>query len=104
MTRWPPRTAWLCAALALAAGAAAPARADLFSQNTDPCAAEDGFVTVATDFVIALDEAIQSGALGDAVATEVAVWFVDMQNRLIEDNDVRGACDSILRTREQYGF
>ena len=91
----------LLIAAALLAPAPAPAQA-----LPDPsiCATQDGFVQVATEWVKAWDAARISGKLQEPLVTELAVWFTQMENWMLETNEVQATCEALLKSRRELGF
>jgi len=68
------------------------------------CQTQDGFVQVATDWVKAWDAARISGKLQEPLVTELAVWFTQMENWMLETNNVQATCEALLAVRKQHGF
>lgn len=90
-------------AVALALLAPVEAAAQLL-HDPSICATEDGFVLVATEWVKAWDAARLSGQLQDPLLTDLAVWFTEMQNWMLETNDVQATCLALLEMRRTQGF
>lgn len=83
--------------------AALPALAQALQD--DPIrATKDGFVQVATEWVKAWYAARISGKLQEPLVTELAVWFTQMENWMLETNEVRATCVALLKSRRELGF
>jgi hypothetical protein len=93
-------------ALALSASMAVAAE-DL--PNLDPldpatCDHEKGFVVVAIAWTNAWADATNSGKLEEPRSTQLAVWFTQMENYLLESNDVKGTCLELISSRKNHKF
>ncbi len=96
----------LCAVLAV------PAAADPVAEglpDIDPmypltCNHEKGFVVVAIAWTNAWYDATQSGALEEPRSTQLAVWYTQMENYLLESNDVKGTCLALIDSRKNHKF
>lgn len=102
------RAGSLCLGLA---ALAAPALAEDLEPlpNLDPldpvsCDHEKGYVVIAIAWVNAWYAGEQSGKIEEPRATELAVWFVAMENYLLESNDVKGACLALIQVRLDHKF
>ena len=40
----------------------------------------------------------------DPLATELSVWYLQQQNRIIATNDLKGVCLDTIAMRRQHGF
>jgi hypothetical protein len=98
------RTADLCAPLIAAALLAAPTALAQALPDDSICATQDGFVQVATEWVKAWDAARISGKLQEPLVTELAVWFTQMENWMLETNEVQATCLALLKSRRELGF
>lgn len=98
--------ACLLAALALPAAAEPIGEGlpDLDPLDPASCDHEKGFVVVALHWVDAWDKATQSGALEEPRSTQLAAWFVGMENYLIESDDVKGTCLALVEARLAHKF
>jgi hypothetical protein len=97
----------LMAMLALA-GAQAFAQPSSFPK-VDPmdvasCEVEGGWMTVFNAYATALYEAMESNRIVDPLATELSLWYLRQQNRILETNDVKGVCRDTIAVRRQHGF
>ena len=93
------RAALLAASLALALPAAAVALPD-----PSICKTTDGFVAVAKDWVISLDQAQKSGQISQEDFVNLAVWWQQMKNWMIETDKVEETCLALLQSRRDFGF
>jgi len=101
------RTGALCLALAALAGPAAAQEKELAKLDPlDPasCDHEDGFVVVALAWVKAWDEGTKAGRIEEPRATQLATWFVGMENYLLESDDVKGTCLALIQVRKDHRF
>lgn len=94
-------------ALLLASCLAGGARAEL--ANLDPldpasCKHPDGFVVVAKDWVISLDEAYKAGKLANAQYTDLSVWWTAMMNWMVETDRVEETCLALIEARRTHHF
>jgi len=44
------------------------------------------------------------GRITDPLLTQLSVWYVQQQNRIIDTNDTRGVCLDTIALRRRYGF
>lgn len=103
--------ATLCVALA-GPTLSPPAKADPVAEglpDIDPldpltCDHEKGFVVVAIAWTNAWYDATQSGALEEPRSTQLAVWYTQMENYLLESNDVKGTCLALIDSRKNHKF
>lgn len=68
------------------------------------CDVEDGWMTVFNAYAMALYEAMEANRIVDPLATELSVWHLQQQNRIIETNDVKGVCLDTIALRKEHGF
>jgi len=96
----------LLAALSLPAAAAPVAEGLPDIDPLDPltCDHEQGYVVVAIAWTNAWYEASQAGKLEEPRATELAVWYTQMQNYLLESDDVKGSCLALIEVRKAHEF
>ncbi len=52
----------------------------------------------------ALMKAKTDGRIVDPLLTQLSVWYVQQQNRIIDTNDVRGVCLDTIAMRRRHGF
>lgn len=90
-------------ALALSA-AASEDLPDLDPLDPKTCDHEQGFVVVAIAWTNAWAEATNSGKLEEPRSTQLAVWFTQMENYLLESNDVKGTCLELIGSRKNHQF
>jgi hypothetical protein len=105
MRLFPKAVSLATALLSLALGAAAAD--DL--PNLDPldpatCDHEKGYVVVAIAWTNAWAAATNSGALEEPRSTQLAVWYTQMENYLLESNDVKGSCLALIDSRKNHKF
>lgn len=77
---------------------------DLDPLDPATCSHEKGFVVVAIAWTNAWHEATQSGKLEEPRSTNLAVWFTQMENYLLESNDVKGTCLALIEARKAHQF
>ena len=95
------------ATVLLALACSAAAADDL--PNLDPldpatCDHEKGYVVVAIAWTNAWAEATNSGKLEEPRSTQLAVWYTQMENYLLESNDVKGSCLALIDSRKNHKF
>lgn len=97
--------------VALAAWLALPATAqrpegfpDVDPMAEASCDVTDGWMTVFSDYASALMKAKTDGRIVDPLLTQLSVWYVQQQNRIIDTNDVRGVCLDTIAMRRRHGF
>jgi len=93
-------------ALALPAAAAPIAEGlpDLDPLDPATCDHEQGYVVVALSWVDAWYKAFKAGELEEPRATQLAVWYTQMENYLLESNDVKGSCLALVESRKAHAF
>ncbi len=94
--------------LAMATGLSA-ANAQEGFPKVDPmaeasCDVKDGWMTVFSQYANALMRAKDEGRINDPLLTDLSVWYVQQQNRIIETNDTRGVCLDAIAMRRKHGF
>jgi hypothetical protein len=103
------RAAALCfgmAALATPAIAAPIAEGlpDLDPLDPASCDHEKGYVVIALSWVDAWYKATKAGQLEEPRSTNLATWFIQMENYLLESNDVKGSCVALVQVRLEHKF
>lgn len=68
------------------------------------CDVPDGWMTVFSQYANALIRAKDEGRITDPLLTDLSVWYVQQQNRIIETNDTRGVCLDAIAMRRRHGF
>ena len=105
------------AALALAAalglGTSAPPAAaapiaeglpDLDPLDPASCDHEKGYVVIALSWVDAWHKGTLAGQIEEPRSTQLATWFIQMENYLLESNDVKGSCVALVQVRLEHKF
>lgn len=68
------------------------------------CDVKDGWMTAFSGYANALVKAKDDGRIVDPLLTELSVWYVQQQNRIIETSDVRSVCLEAIAMRRQHRF
>ena len=103
------RTLSILGLLAALAGPAAAAPIAEGLPDIDPldpatCDHEKGFVVVALSWTDAWYKATKAGLLEEPRSTQLAVWFTQMENYLLESDDVKGTCLALVESRLAHKF
>lgn len=61
-------------------------------------------MTVLGELANAWVKARDEGRLFDPLLTELSVWYVKQQNRIIDTNETRGVCRDAIAMRRQHRF
>ncbi len=68
------------------------------------CKTTDGFVEVAKGWLLAIDEAQKTGKISQQDYINLATWWQQMQNWMIETDRVEETCLALLQSRRDFGF
>ena len=87
--------------LAALAALATPAFAQT---DTALCDQEKGYIEVYKQFIEGWADAVDRGTLVDPKKTEIAVWEVKWENRMMAGEPIRDLCLDMIRERADEGF
>lgn len=68
------------------------------------CDVKNGWMTVYSQAMRGWDKATKDGRLKEPLTSDIAVWLVAQQNRVIETNDTKGVCLDAIAMRKKHDF
>ncbi len=68
------------------------------------CTTQDGFVEVAKGWLLGVVAARDSGQITEEDFTNLAVWWTQMKNWMLETDKVKETCEALLQSRRDFGF
>lgn len=74
------------------------------SMDPRSCDVKDGWQVVDIDFAGYLNRVVENKRIDPVVTQKIAVWFIEQDNVLIKEGDVKAHCLRKIAKRTEYGF